>query len=81
MVEITMIFHVLKNPHLYQEEIMQNSDKTLTNWALTVKKMRDNLLICNYKFLRDMSKNANDTSWIITELNHWSPSEYLKEPN
>lgn len=79
MVEITMIFHILKNPQKYQEEMMQNPEKTFTNWALTVKKMRDNLLICNYKFLRDMTKNARDTSWIITGLNHWSPNEYLKQ--
>jgi hypothetical protein len=76
-VEITMIFHILKNPEKYRDEMLQNTGNSVTNWASTVKKMRDNIIVCNYKFLRDMSKNAKDDSWIITGLNHWLPNEYL----
>ncbi|CAF3406497.1 unnamed protein product [Rotaria sp. Silwood1] len=79
MVEITMIFHVLKNPELYREEMFEGSGSAFSNWLSTVKKMRDNIIVCNYKFLRDMSKNASDDSWIITGLNHWSPNEYFQQ--
>lgn len=73
-----MIFHVLKNPESYREEISEGSGSTTTNWISTVKKMRDNIIICNYKFLRDMSKDAQDDSWTITGLNHWLPNEYFQ---
>jgi hypothetical protein len=74
-----MIFHILKDPESYREEMLQGTGNTVTNWAATVKKMRNNIIICNYKFLRDMSKNAKDDSWIITGLNHWLPNEYLQQ--
>lgn len=78
-VEITMIFHVLKNPESYQNEMLESSGNSLTTWASNMKKMRDNVIVCNYKFFRDMSKNTPDESWIITGLNHWSPNEYLQQ--
>lgn len=74
-----MLFHVLKNPELYRDEMLHSSENSLVTWASTVKKMRDNLIICNYKFLRDMTKDAQDESWTITGLNHWSPNEYLQK--
>jgi len=74
-----MIFHVLKDPESYREEMLQGTGHTALKWAAAVKKMRDNIIVCNYKFLRDMSKNAKDDSWIITGLNHWLPNEYLQQ--
>ena len=74
-----MIFHILKNPELYQEEMVQSTENTLTTWTSTINKIRDNMIVCNYKFLRDMSKNAKDDSWIITGLNHWLPNEYFQQ--
>ncbi|CAF3339718.1 unnamed protein product [Rotaria sp. Silwood1] len=79
LVEITMIFHILKDRNSYQEEMLHAKGDSITNWTATMKKMRDNIVVCNYKFLRDMSKNANDDSWIITGLNHWLPSEYEQQ--
>ncbi len=79
LIEITMIFHVLKNRESYQEEMLHNTPGTTTNWSTAMKKMRDNIVVCNYKFLRDMSKNTKDDSWIISGLNHWLPSEYEKQ--
>ncbi|CAF0938584.1 unnamed protein product [Adineta steineri] len=79
LVEVSMIFHVLKNPELYQEEMIHATGNTASNMIATMRKMRDNVIVCNYKFLRNMSKNANDDSWIITGLNHWSPTEYFKQ--
>mgnify|MGYP006892793991 CR=1 FL=1 len=77
LVEITMIFHVLKNRQAYQDAMLGNDNAGVpSNWTSTMKKIRDNIVVCNYKFLRDMSKNATDDSWIITGLNHWLPSEY-----
>lgn len=75
-----MIFHVLKNRESYREEMLQNSDGKSTSLTTAMKKMRDNIVVCNYKFLRDMSKNAKDDSWIISGLNHWLPSEYEDQP-
>jgi inner membrane protein involved in colicin E2 resistance len=80
LVEITMIFHVLKDRESYREEMLRNTGSAAANWASAVKKMRDNIIVCNYKFLRDMSKNAKDDSWIISGLNHWLPSEYEQQP-
>ena len=74
-----MIFHILKDRESYREAMMQGTGNTATNWATAVKKMRDNIVVCNYKFLRDMSKNAKDDSWIISGLNHWLPSEYEQQ--
>jgi hypothetical protein len=74
-----MIFHILKDPESYREEMLQSTGNSFTTWVSTVKKMRDNIIVCNYKFLRDMSKNAKDDSWIITGLNHWLPNEYLQQ--
>jgi hypothetical protein len=74
-----MIFHVLKDPESYREAMLESTENSFTTWASTVKKMRDNMIICNYKFLRDMSAHAKDDSWIITGLNHWSPNEYLQQ--
>ncbi len=74
-----MIFHILKNPESYQEEILQGTGNAASNWLSAVKKMRNDIIVCNYKFLRDMSKNAQDDSWIITGLNHWSPNEYVQQ--
>ena len=51
-----MIFHILKDPESYREEMLQRTDSATADWIATVKKMRDNIIICNYKFLRDMSK-------------------------
>jgi len=76
LVEITMIFHILKERESYQQAMLDNKDGAATNWVDSMKKMRDNIIVCNYKFLRDMSKNAQDDSWIISGLNHWLPSEY-----
>lgn len=73
-----MIFHVLKNLEFYRDEMLQSTGNTLFTWTSTVKKMRDNMIICNYKFLRDMTKDARDDSWTITGLNHWSLNEYLQ---
>ncbi len=75
-----MIFHVLKDRESYREEMLRNTGSAAANWASAVKKMRDNIIVCNYKFLRDMSKNAKDDSWIISGLNHWLPSEYEQQP-
>lgn len=69
-----MIFHVLKDPDSYREEMMNN---TAGDWLTTMRKMRDNIIVCNYKFLRDMSRDATDDSWIITGLNHWLPNDYF----
>jgi hypothetical protein len=80
LVEINMIFHILKDRDLYREEILHGEGGTAANWASAVKKMRHNIVVCNYKFLRDMSNNAKDDSWIISGLNHWLPSEYEQEP-
>ena len=71
-----MIFHVLKNREAYREELMQSNDSATTKLATAMKIMRENIVVCNYKFLRDMSKNAQDESWTISGLNHWLPSEY-----
>ena len=79
LVEITMIFHVLKDPESYREEMLQSTGNSLTNWASMVKKMRDNLIVCNYKFLRDMGQQAKDESWTITGLNHWLPNEHFEQ--
>ncbi|UJR28017.1 hypothetical protein I4U23_009277 [Adineta vaga] len=76
LVEITMIFHILKDRDSYRDEMMNAPGGAAANWASAVKKMRDNIIVCNYKFLRDMSKNSNDDSWIISGVNHWLPSEY-----
>ena len=73
-----MIFHVLKDPGSYREEMLESTGNTVANWAAAVKKIRDNIIVCNYKFLRDMSRNAKDDSWIITGLNHWLPNDYLQ---
>ncbi|CAF1255504.1 unnamed protein product [Rotaria magnacalcarata] len=78
LVEITMIFHVLKDRKSYHDGILNATADATTNWAASMKKMRDNIVVCNYKFLRDMSKNSKDDSWIISGLNHWLPSEYEK---
>jgi hypothetical protein len=74
-----MIFHVLKDRESYRQEMLQGTGGTAANWATAVKKMRDNIIVCNYKFLRDMSKNAKDDNWIISGLNHWLPSEYEQQ--
>lgn len=79
-VEISMIFHVLKDRESYREDVLQGSDGVANSWATAMKKMRDNIVVCNYKFLRDMSKDAQDESWIISGLNHWLPSEYDQKP-
>ncbi|CAF3402711.1 unnamed protein product [Rotaria socialis] len=79
MVEITMIFHVLKNPESYRDEMLDGPGNAASNWISAVKKMRDDIIICNYRFLRDMSSDAQDSSWIITGLNHWLPNEYLQQ--
>ena len=76
-----MIFHVLKDRDSYREEVLHGEGGAAANWASAVKKMRDNIVVCNYKFLRDMSKNAKDDSWIISGLNHWLPSEYEQQPS
>ena len=75
-----MIFHVLKNRESYQEEMMNNpAGNPAANWSVAMKKMRDNIVVCNYKFLRDMSKNAKDDTWIISGINHWLPIEYEQQ--
>jgi hypothetical protein len=74
-----MIFHILKDRDSYREDMLRDTGGAVTNWAASMKKMRDNIIVCNYKFLRDMSKNATDDSWIITGLNHWLPSEYEQQ--
>jgi hypothetical protein len=74
-----MIFHILKNRESYQEEMLRNTSGTATNWSAAMNKMRDNIVVCNYRFLRDMSKNTKDDSWIISGLNHWLPSEYEQQ--
>lgn len=74
-----MIFHVLKNRDSFRDEMFDGSNNMASNWVSVSKKMRDNLIVCNYKFLRDMSKNAQDDSWTITGLNHWLPSEYQSQ--
>lgn len=74
-----MIFHLLKDRNSYQQEMFQGSASAVNDWTEKMKKMRNDIVVCNYKFLRDMSKNANDDSWIITGLNHWLPSEYEQE--
>ncbi|CAF2396817.1 unnamed protein product [Rotaria sp. Silwood2] len=79
LVEITIIFHILKDRNAYHEEMIHAKGDSITNWTAAMKKMRDNIVVCNYKFLRDMSKNAKDDSWIISGLNHWSPSEYEQQ--
>ena len=78
-VEINMIFHVLKNRDSYREDMLQSAGGMTANWASTMKKMRENIIVCNYKFLRDMSKDAQDDSWTISGLNHWLPSEYEQQ--
>lgn len=78
MVEITMIFHVLQNPESYRDEMFEGPGSATSNWLSTVKRMRDNIIICNYSFLRDMSKDVHDDSWVITRLNHWIPNEYFQ---
>lgn len=76
-----MIFHILKNRESYQEEMLNStSGSTVSNWSTAMQKMRDNIIVCNYKFLRDMSKNAKDDSWVISGLNHWLPIEYEQQP-
>ncbi|CAF0932729.1 unnamed protein product [Rotaria sordida] len=79
MVEIIMIFHILKNPESYRDEMLEGSGSTFSNWISTIKTMRDNIIVCNYKFSRNMSENAQDNSWIITGLNHWLPNEYFQQ--
>ena len=74
-----MIFHVLKDRESCQREISQNPEQNIDNWSAMMKKMRDNIVVCNYKFLRDLSKNAEDDSWIISGLNHWLPTEYEEQ--
>jgi hypothetical protein len=74
-----MIFHILKNRESYQEEMLRNSSGTGTSWSTAMKKMRDNIVVCNYKFLRDVSKDTKDDSWVISGLNHWLPSEYEEQ--
>ncbi len=79
LVEITMIFHILKDRDSYRETMLRDTGGVAANWAAAVNKMRDNIVVCNYKFLRDMSKNAKDDSWVISGLNHWLPSEYEQQ--
>ncbi|CAF0811905.1 unnamed protein product [Adineta steineri] len=79
LVEITMIFHILKDRDAYRQEMLNATGNVASNWTSAVKKMRDNIIVCNYKFLRDMSKNAKDDSWTISGLNHWQPSEYEQQ--
>ena len=74
-----MIFHILKDRESYREAMLRDSSGIATNWASAMKKMRDNIIVCNYKFLRDMSKNSKDDSWIISGLNHWLPIEYEEQ--
>lgn len=81
LVEITMIFHILKDRNSYREEMLNPAGgaDAAGNWAAAMKKMRGNIVVCNYKFLRDMSKSSTDDSWVISGLNHWLPSEYEKQ--
>jgi hypothetical protein len=76
LVEISMLFHVVKALTSIREDLHQTTNDPLGNWMMTMKNMHDSVVVCNYKFIRDMSKNSNDDSWIISGLNHWLPSEY-----
>ena len=77
MIEISMIFHILKDPNAYRQEIMQSSNASVADWLSKLRKMRNEIIVCNYKFLRDTNCNSTDNSWIITGLNHWLPNEYF----
>jgi hypothetical protein len=74
-----MIFHVVKDPQSYYDEMMQSTGTPMANWTSTVRTIRDNIIVCNYKFRRDLSPHAHDDSWIITGLNHWLPIEYQQD--
>lgn len=71
-----MVFHVIKDVESYREEMLQGSGTPAGNWLSAVRKMRDEIIICNYKFLRNITPNTNDDSWMIVSLNHWRPKDY-----
>lgn len=73
-----MVFHVVKDLDSYREEMLEGNGNPLANWATMMKKIRDNIIVCNYRFLRNVTPNARDNSWLITGLNHWIPAEYLE---
>ena len=72
-----MVFHVIKDPNAYRA-MLEETGSTISNWTSTARKMRENIMVCNYRFLKNISQNAKDDSWIITGLNHWIPKEYLQ---
>ena len=77
LVEIMMVFHVIKDPEVYRA-MLEETGGILSKWTTAAKKMRENIIVCNYRFVRNVSRNAEDDSWLITGLNHWIPREYLQ---
>ena len=73
-----MVFHVVKDLDAYREGMLEAEGNAFANWTNTMKKIRDNIIVCNYRFLRNLTPNARDDSWLITGLNHWIPGEYLE---
>ncbi|CAF0832447.1 unnamed protein product [Didymodactylos carnosus] len=74
--EIGIIIEDKSGKEKHVEQHMNMDLSTLLNFSKTSHSIRDSIVICNYRFVREMTKGVSD-GWTINALNHWLPNEYL----
>lgn len=64
-VEITVCFHVFEGlSELIEKEGFQPGPSSM-------QKHRDKIIICNYRFLREFTKNTQDGDWRVNLIHHF----------
>lgn len=72
-VEITMVYHVLRGL-----DAMKAKGEDLPLNVGMLPQYRDNISICNYRFIKEFTK-GNESDWTINLLNHFKPSDYIDQ--
>lgn len=60
------------------EKVMETKDEPETSVEEYFKKQLMNLMMAEYTFVRDYSNGSENSSWVITELNHYNSDYYGK---
>lgn len=72
-VEITMVYHTFRGL-----EGMKSRGEELPLNVGMMPQYRDNISICNYRFIREFTKGV-EGEWTINLLNHFKPSDYIDQ--
>ncbi|CAF0801290.1 unnamed protein product [Brachionus calyciflorus] len=74
-VKMGLLYYVV--PGFY-EAVQQTMTDPLKQFEMR-KKFQDDLIVVDYRFVREYNEKAGPSEWLITELNHWAIADHEEE--